>query len=119
MRHLTATLCLTLAVLLGSARMGWGADFQKGLDAVQRGDYTTALREWNPLAEQGVAFAQFNLGVMYANGLGVPQNYNATYQAHSSTAGFEISYKKTKIIVNSSPFIKDNINNNLLSIILI
>ena len=75
MRHLTATLCLTLAVLLGSAGMGWGADFQKGLDAVQRGDYTTALREWKPLAEQGVAFAQYNLGVMYANGQGVPQNY--------------------------------------------
>ena len=55
--------------------MGWGADFQKGLDAVQRGDYTTALREWKPLAEQGVAFAQYNLGVMYANGQGVPQNY--------------------------------------------
>ena len=53
MRHLTATLCLTLAVLLGSAGMGWGADFQKGLDAVQRGDYTTALREWKPLAEHG------------------------------------------------------------------
>ena len=75
MRHLTATLCLTLAVLLGSAGMGWGADFQKGLDAVQRGDYTTALREWKPLAKQGVAFAQYNLGVMYANGQGVPQNY--------------------------------------------
>ena len=55
--------------------MGWGADFQKGLDAVQRGDYTTALREWKPLAEQGVAFAQYNLGEMYANGQGVPQNY--------------------------------------------
>ena len=75
MRHLTATLYLTLAVLLGSAGMGWGADFQKGLDAVQRGDYTTALREWKPLAKQGVAFAQYNLGVMYANGQGVPQNY--------------------------------------------
>jgi len=75
MRHLTATLCLTLAVLLGSAGMGWGADFQKGLDAVQRGDYTTALREWKPLAEQGVAFAQYNLGVMYDNGQGVPQDF--------------------------------------------
>ena len=75
MKHLNATLCLTLAVLLGSAGMGWGADFQKGLDAVQRGDYTTALREWKPLAEQGVAFAQYNLGVMYAKGQGVIQDY--------------------------------------------
>jgi len=29
MRNLTATICLTLAVLLGSAGVNWGADFQK------------------------------------------------------------------------------------------
>jgi len=28
MRNLTATICLTIAVLLGSAGMSWGADFQ-------------------------------------------------------------------------------------------
>ncbi len=28
------------------------ADFQAGVDAYQRGDYATALREWQPLAEQ-------------------------------------------------------------------
>ena len=74
MRNLTATLCLTVAVLLGSVGMSWGADLQKGNDAYDRGDYATALREWRPLAEQGVALAQFNLGWMYDNGEGVPQN---------------------------------------------
>ena len=49
-------------------------DFQKGLDAYERGDYATALREWQPLAEQGYADAQSNLGWMYDNGQGVPQN---------------------------------------------
>jgi len=39
-------------------------DFQKGLEAVNRGDYAAALREWRPLAEQGVADARYNLGVM-------------------------------------------------------
>ncbi len=43
--------------------------------ADQRGDYATALREWRPLAEQGNAEAQFNLGNMYRKGLGVPQDY--------------------------------------------
>ena len=42
--------------------------------AYQRGDYATALREWRPLAEQGYADAQFNLGVMYDEGRGVPQD---------------------------------------------
>ena len=48
------------------------ADFEKGLDTAKRGDYATALREWKPLAEQGDADAQYNLGLMYANGHGVP-----------------------------------------------
>jgi hypothetical protein len=51
------------------------ADFQKGLTAAQSGDYATALREWEPLAKQGDADAQYYLGVMDANGQGVPQDY--------------------------------------------
>ena len=74
MRNLTVTICLTLAVLLGSAGMSWSADFQKGLTAYESGDYATALREWKPLAEQGNARAQHNLGVMYRKGQGVPQD---------------------------------------------
>ncbi len=75
MKNLTRTICLTLAVLLGSAGTSWGADFYKGLAAYDSGDFATALREWRPLAEQGDARAQFNLGVMYKNGQGVPQDY--------------------------------------------
>ena len=66
---------LTLTVLLGSAGVSWGADFQKGFDAYKSGDYATALREWNPLAEQGDANAQFFMGMMYEKGHGVPQDY--------------------------------------------
>jgi len=50
------------------------ADFQAGMDAYDQGDYATALKEMRPLAEQGHADAQFNLGVMYSNGQGVPQD---------------------------------------------
>ena len=32
-------------------------DFYKGVEAHQSGDYTTALKEWKPLAEQGHAKA--------------------------------------------------------------
>jgi len=51
------------------------ADFQKGLDAANRGDFATALKEWKPLAEQGDAYAQNYLGFMYQNGQGVTQDY--------------------------------------------
>ena len=75
MRRLTAILCLTLAVLLGSAGVCESADLQKGLAAWNSGDYATALRELKPLAEQGDAYAQNNLGSMYYHGHGVPQDF--------------------------------------------
>ena len=50
-----------------------------GLEAYQRGDYTTALREWRVLAEQGNAEAQNRLGIMYLLSQGVPQDL---VQAH-------------------------------------
>tara|TARA_B100000315_G_C14481483_1_gene543114 strand:- start:25 stop:495 length:471 start_codon:yes stop_codon:yes gene_type:complete len=93
MRRLLLILCLTVAVLLGSAGEGWSADFQKGWDAYNRGDYANALREWRPLAEQGRVSAQFNLGWMYEYGKGVPKDYKtavrwyrrAAVQRHAGT----------------------------------
>ena len=69
-------LAATLAVvggLLFSSGSAW-ADFDDGMAAYERGDYATALKEFRPLAEQDHAGAQFNLGVMYDHGYGVPEN---------------------------------------------
>jgi len=71
MRNLTATICLTLAILLGSGGVSWSVDLQKGLEAYKNKDYATALHELKPLAEQGYADAQYNLGQMYRRGQGV------------------------------------------------
>jgi TPR repeat protein len=51
------------------------ADLDQGLDAFDIGDYMTAVREFRPLAEQGDASAQYNLGILYFNGLGILQDY--------------------------------------------
>jgi TPR repeat protein len=51
------------------------ADFQAGVDAFQKGDYVTAAKEWRPLAEDGSAAAQRNMGYLYLDGHGVPQDY--------------------------------------------
>jgi len=45
--------------------------------AYARGDYVTAMRLWRPLADQGDADAQYNLGLMYFQGTGVLQDYAA------------------------------------------
>ena len=45
------------------------------LSAYDRGDFDTALKTFRKLAEQGHVIAQYNLGVMYRDGKGVPQDY--------------------------------------------
>ncbi|MDB9862022.1 hypothetical protein OAC78_01460 [Litorivicinus sp.] len=46
---------LLLLVLLSLSLPSFGADFKKGLTAYNNGDYSTALKEFTPLAEQGDA----------------------------------------------------------------
>ena len=70
-RLFLAISCFLLTALL--ARTSF-ADLDAGKSAYESGDYATALREFKPLAEQGDADAQFNLGFMYDKGLGVPQD---------------------------------------------
>jgi TPR repeat protein len=51
------------------------ADFSEGTQAYDRGNYLAAMNELHPLAEQGLASAQFYLGLMYENGQSVQQDY--------------------------------------------
>jgi TPR repeat protein len=72
MRTLSSSLALPLFLALRIS----AADFSAGLSAYQKKDYAAAVKEWRPLAEKGDAPSQFNLGLMYVDGLGVPQDYN-------------------------------------------
>ena len=69
LRHLLFVLSLCLLI----APSAWG-DYQDGRKAYNRGDYTTALKELRPLAEQGHAGSQYLLGYMYYKGRGVGQD---------------------------------------------
>ena len=62
------------------------ADYQAGMDAYNRGNFSTALREWQPLAEQGDARAQFSFGLLYENGDGVPRDYAKARQWYAKAA---------------------------------
>ena len=66
---------ISLVLLSLISSQSWSADFDKGAAAFFNGDFATDLRELNPLAEQGDAPAQSNLGLMYYHGKGVPQDY--------------------------------------------
>lgn len=58
----------------------------RGTAAYARGDYARAVRELAPAASRGNPRAQAQLGFMYENGFGVPQNYAAAASLYQSAA---------------------------------
>lgn len=50
------------------------ADTAAGMEAFRNKDYATAFREWKAAADAGQAPAQFDLGLLYAQGLGVKRD---------------------------------------------
>ncbi len=68
-------IALVLAVLTGPAiAPALGGPLEDGMAAYQAKDYAKAIALWRPLAESGLAAAQYRLGVMYAEGKGVAVN---------------------------------------------
>lgn len=63
------TLILTTVLSLAFTQVT-AQDLGKGLDAYAAGDYTTAFKEWKPLAEIGNADAQTLLAFLYKDGKG-------------------------------------------------
>lgn len=77
MKRLIILPILILSIIVGNA--AFAADFEKGWDTYNDGDYAAALNEWQPLAEQGDADAQFNLGWMYDEGFGVAKDAETAF----------------------------------------
>lgn len=64
---------LGIGVTLLGVSWAW-ADAAAGMQAFKNKDYATAFREWKAAAEAGQAEAEFDLGVLYAQGKGVPRD---------------------------------------------
>ncbi len=78
-------LLLISALLLGFVSPAW-ADLQSGAKAYRSGDFATALAEFRLLADQGDPRAQFALGQMHAEGLGVPQDFDKAVEFFQAAA---------------------------------
>ncbi len=70
-----AILLAALTALMSSATPVVAGDWEDAEAANKAGDYKKEFRLLKGLAEQGDADAQFNLGIMYTNGEGVPKDY--------------------------------------------
>src|SRR5689334_19885630 len=70
------------AVLMAPCRAGQ----TEGDAAFQVKNYAEAYNEWKPLAEQGSAQAQTSLGILFANGWGVDQDYGVAMKLYQLAA---------------------------------
>jgi len=74
-----------------------GVGFDAGLYAYEQGDFTTALQEWTPLAEQGDRKSQAWLGVMYNHGKGVPKDNKEALKWYRKAASQEDGLAQTML----------------------
>ena len=81
-------------LLLFASRAAAGP-FEEGLLAYTQGDYQSALRIWRPLAEEGDAAAQFNIGLLYDTGQGIDEDPGAA--AHWYRLAADQGYAKAQL----------------------
>ena len=68
-QSMKSTLILVLVFIVA----GCANHLDLGGQAFNRGQYDLAAEYWNPLAQQGNPYAQYNLGIMWEHGLGTTQ----------------------------------------------
>jgi len=68
------TLSIILMASLFSGSLLAQNTFEDGYKKAATGDYASAIKIWQPLAEKGDPLAQSNLGILFENGWGVTQS---------------------------------------------
>ena len=84
--QLRAVLTLVLWTMIGTA----GADFNSAAEIYRENNYLGAMKEFEPLAEQGDARAQTVLALMYKYGEGVSRDLSLSYYWYRRAA--ELNY---------------------------
>lgn len=78
--------CMVTALLFLIYASAANADFDRGNEAYQRGEFITAFKEWTLAAEEGDAQAQHGLGNIYEYGSGVPKDYSMALEWYKAAA---------------------------------
>ena len=83
------TYLIVLCFLFLFSGSAFGDDLIDGLNAYTRQDYKEAAKLLRLSAERGNTLAQYTLGVMYTQGLGVPQDYVLAHMRFSLSGSNE------------------------------
>jgi TonB family protein len=88
------------------------ADRDTALRAYQQGDFPTALKEWQGLADSGNAEAEFRVGVMYEHGQGIPAATKEAanwYRKAADQAYAQAQYALGMLYANGQGGLQDNV----------
>ena len=77
-RQIIGLICLFLCFL--PFHSSSASNYNTGAVYFAKGDYTSALSIWKPLAQQGNAAAQYSMGLLYDQGKGVEQDTGKALQ---------------------------------------
>ena len=90
---------LSAIFLFGTATIppAFADGLARGAGAYSSGNYARAVRELTPGAFRGDARAQAQLGFMYENGFGVPQNYAAAADLYQSAAAQGDAFAQSRL----------------------
>lgn len=85
--------------------------FEQGLEFFHDNDYANAARCFKQEAEQGNAEAQFSLGNMYAEGLGVPQDDRqaASWFSKAAEQGFSPAQVNLGVMYTQGQGVEQNL----------
>ncbi len=88
--------CLFLIILF-AANPAHSTSYQQGMNAVLARDYVKALTIWTPLAINGDATPQFQLGWLYEQGYGAEKNYQTALEWYNRAAEQGYPYAQSAI----------------------
>lgn len=92
--------------------------FQTGVTAFDSGNYAAAYKAWITLAEQGHVVAQTNIAMMFAKGLGVPQDPAAAarwYQMAAKAGNAKALFKLATMYATGDGVDRDLVQANVLA----
>jgi TPR repeat protein len=92
-------LVAVFAVMVGLSSGVNAADMTDSFDAAESGKFNKAVEIWQDMAVEGDAQAQFNLGLMYHGGLGLPRNEREAVKWYTKAAEGGYSPAQTYLVV--------------------
>ncbi len=105
MRTIIGTLIFLL--LSSFSSLSQGNDLERGIYELNRGEFHAAIEQFRPLVAEGYAPAQYQMGVVYQHGYGVPKDgikalalFELAAKQNYSDAQFELAliYSEGKLV---------------------